>query len=85
MRRSKRGSRLHRRRQAVIFLPVVAIVMALLGGSVFGGWDKIENVLASHKELPKANCMQDWTGVHDQNDSVKSLQLRRCDEASGIR
>jgi hypothetical protein len=29
--------------------------------------------------------MQDWTGVHDQNDSVKLLQLRRCDEALGIR
>ena len=79
MRRSKRGSRLRRRRQAVIFLPVVAIVMALLGGSVFGGWDKIENVWASQKKLPEANCMQDWTGVHDQKDNVK------CDEALDIR
>ena len=75
---------MYRRKQAVVFLPVVAIVMALLGGSVFGGRDKIENLWASQKELPEINCMQDWTGVHDQNDSVKSLQLRHCDEVLDI-
>ena len=80
-----RGSRMRRRKQAVIFLPALAIVMALLGSSVFGGWDKIENLWASPKQLPEVNCMQDWTGVQDQNDSVKLLQLRRCDEALGIR
>jgi hypothetical protein len=47
---------MHRRRQAVIFLPVVVIVMALLGGSVFGGWDKIENLWASQKELPEVTA-----------------------------
>jgi hypothetical protein len=75
--------------------PVLLGGLALLSGLALGYWgylagqkmaaNEIRVSQASQKMLPEVNCLQYWGGVQDQDNAVKSLQLRRCDEALGIR
>ncbi len=78
-------SRMRRKNRAMILLLVPSIVLTLLAGLVWASWDETEGLRVSQKVLPEVNCLQNWTGVQDQNHGVKSIQLRRCDEALGIR